>query len=594
MTVSLISLLEKYLSLVLAAGIFVVYLFTMHPTVYWGDGIELTAASHVLGVAHPTGYPLFMLLGKIFQIIPLGVVGWRMNLLSVVSATWLVVVVFQMGVLIYAKVSPALAENERLLKFTSLSVALIVAFAKGIWYPAGLTEVYLLNAAGIMTIVWLALLASEKKSRFCYPALALLCGLFMGNQMLAACAVIGLFAAIVFDCLTDKQSPVSKKRQPVLRPFEERLKLLIKPLLQCTLAGLLGLMIYAYMPVRASASPPMNWGNPSSVENFVWSVRGGDFRNQRLLMARPGMPFTIKSWIPFSMWRMKHIMNWISTGELFDPEAYDPTNINIIGAIYILLGLIGVVFLFKKFALAFCVIASVVLLNLVLVFLYNISDIEGYLMPLFCFIVLSGFSAVFAGIERLVKSQGSEFRVFFYFLAILPLSMFLSGFSYSSHRADEFAGERDVHAYAVENYSREVLGQIELNSLIVTQGDNDIYPMWYAQVVENRRLDATVVGSNFLVKQPWYASYFSDDYPVEFYFFKKLPLGKMAFLNPLRDNFLLPNLAERDVYLTWMDPDLGLQSDRNRLKSMNYPQVQDAPEWKYFSAYQNLYHLKNP
>ncbi|MFH0795188.1 MAG: DUF2723 domain-containing protein, partial [bacterium] len=48
------------------------YWRTLCPTIYWGDGIELTAVAHVLGTPHPTGYPLFTLLAKLFQQLPIG------------------------------------------------------------------------------------------------------------------------------------------------------------------------------------------------------------------------------------------------------------------------------------------------------------------------------------------------------------------------------------------------------------------------------------------------------------------------------------------------------------------------------------------
>ena len=45
---------------------FIIYLRTMAPTIYWGDGIEFSTVCATGGVAHPTGYPLFTLLGMAF------------------------------------------------------------------------------------------------------------------------------------------------------------------------------------------------------------------------------------------------------------------------------------------------------------------------------------------------------------------------------------------------------------------------------------------------------------------------------------------------------------------------------------------------
>ncbi|HKQ61790.1 MAG TPA: DUF2723 domain-containing protein, partial [Candidatus Polarisedimenticolaceae bacterium] len=58
------------------------FLATSPPTVYFGDGGELIAAAHALGVAHPPGYPLYVVLGHAFLGLPWGEAAWRMNLLS--------------------------------------------------------------------------------------------------------------------------------------------------------------------------------------------------------------------------------------------------------------------------------------------------------------------------------------------------------------------------------------------------------------------------------------------------------------------------------------------------------------------------------
>ena len=49
---------------------FVVYLRTLAPTVGFIDSGELAAVACTLGIAHPTGYPLFTLLGWMFSRLP--------------------------------------------------------------------------------------------------------------------------------------------------------------------------------------------------------------------------------------------------------------------------------------------------------------------------------------------------------------------------------------------------------------------------------------------------------------------------------------------------------------------------------------------
>jgi hypothetical protein len=68
-----------------------VYLLTLCPTVAGGDSGELIAAAFEPGIAHPPGYPLYVLGGKLFTLLPWGTVAWRVNLFSAICDTGAVV-----------------------------------------------------------------------------------------------------------------------------------------------------------------------------------------------------------------------------------------------------------------------------------------------------------------------------------------------------------------------------------------------------------------------------------------------------------------------------------------------------------------------
>src|SRR5512142_2000566 len=61
---------------------FAIYLLTLAPTVYTFDSAEFATGAYVLGIIHPTGYPLYLVLAKLFTFIPVGDVAYRVNLLS--------------------------------------------------------------------------------------------------------------------------------------------------------------------------------------------------------------------------------------------------------------------------------------------------------------------------------------------------------------------------------------------------------------------------------------------------------------------------------------------------------------------------------
>ena len=63
---------------------FLVYLKTLAPTVSFIDSGELAAVACTLGVAHPTGYPLFTLLGWVFSELP--ILGEEIVRLNVMAA----------------------------------------------------------------------------------------------------------------------------------------------------------------------------------------------------------------------------------------------------------------------------------------------------------------------------------------------------------------------------------------------------------------------------------------------------------------------------------------------------------------------------
>src|SRR5438552_16007378 len=78
----------KYAPAALGVGVFLcaaaLYVRTLAPSVMPGDYAEFQMCAAVLGVPHPTGYPLYVLLGKLFTLLPAGDVAYRVNLSSAI------------------------------------------------------------------------------------------------------------------------------------------------------------------------------------------------------------------------------------------------------------------------------------------------------------------------------------------------------------------------------------------------------------------------------------------------------------------------------------------------------------------------------
>jgi len=79
----MINFLKKVYGLLAGIIVFILYLSTMAPTVTQLDAGELATAQTLLGIAHPTGYPLFTMLGHLFLLLPLPFsIIYRANLLA--------------------------------------------------------------------------------------------------------------------------------------------------------------------------------------------------------------------------------------------------------------------------------------------------------------------------------------------------------------------------------------------------------------------------------------------------------------------------------------------------------------------------------
>ena len=85
----------RWFDLVLAAGVLGLYLLTLGTHVGRADTFEFQVVAPQLGIAHPTGYPLFVLIGKIFSLLPLGSMAFRVNLASAIFATAAVMVIYR-------------------------------------------------------------------------------------------------------------------------------------------------------------------------------------------------------------------------------------------------------------------------------------------------------------------------------------------------------------------------------------------------------------------------------------------------------------------------------------------------------------------
>jgi len=219
----------------------VVYASTAAPAVGLIDSGELSAGCYLLNVLHPTGYPLYTLLGRLASMIPLGSVANRLTGLSaVLSAS---------GVGLFVWLCRRLGFSA----WAAAGAGLVLAFSVPVWSVSTDAEVHALTLV-LSVLVWLGVL--EAGQRRGLLLVAYLAGLALTNHMSVVSVVVG--AGLAVSLVMGRELP---RRLPVV-----------------VLLILLGLSPYLFLPLRARAGPVMAWGNPVNLERFWWHVTGRQYQ----------------------------------------------------------------------------------------------------------------------------------------------------------------------------------------------------------------------------------------------------------------------------------------------------------------------------
>ena len=231
-----------------------VYLMTMSRTVGRADTFEFQVVAPQLGIAHPTGYPLYLLLGKLWTVlIPMGSVAWRLNLGTTVYGLLAASCLYLFAV--------------RLVR-DSLS-ALLGAVALGLtytfWSQAIEAEVYTLHALCICAALWLmceivneqprAADAGPAVGNWKLPLLAFVIGLGLTNHLTTMILLLPLLFLLPLIYVRNRGAPAA----------------ILRSLPLAAVAFLLPLALYAYLPIRWAA---VN-GEAMGLDRFVdWVVAG--------------------------------------------------------------------------------------------------------------------------------------------------------------------------------------------------------------------------------------------------------------------------------------------------------------------------------
>ncbi len=481
--------LRKYYPFfILLTGI-IIFIKTTAPDVTTGDSGELLASAYCLGIGHPPGYPLYLILAKLFYFIsyiltPLiwicGIkitdqFAYRVNLLSGVLTTLSMVIFYYFikTILekIYFKKQPLSGRKTKrkqtenslnpAYKYSpeiSLISSLILGGTNLIWSQSTNAEVYTLNMFFLILNFFILTKFGITKEIKYLKLFALLYGLNIVAHQTSL-----IFAPIFGGWIIYNYPEILKKT---------------KLILTMSLLFILGLSIYFYMPIRSKAHPPLDWGNTSDLKNFINHI----FRRQYGELVRKPQTETILQA------KRSPIMYLKQLAEVFK-ILYK--NLTLPISIIVLLGLYELYKnkKIKKFFLFFIISSLFYILVITYITNFKLAKLSIYVNEIFYIPILFLFLLFlpFGIFNILSQTSISALKYFF----ILPLLIY--GINY--HLNDEHKN------YIISEYTKNILSTVEMRSRIFVMGDNTTFPLAYYYYVKNLRQDLLLIGEYGFVFQ---------------------------------------------------------------------------------------------
>ena len=438
---------EKYYYLISTVTVFIVYNFTLAPSVIQIDSGELASVQKLLGIAHPTGYPLFTMLGYFFLQLPI-------FSSDIFQANFLAAIYCSISVGLFSKflfeiflISKVNSLPETTIKLIIISSSIVLGLSTTFWFQSTSVEVYSLHLVLIISTLFLFVKAFRNDDAKFWYLFAYFFGISLSNHMTS----ILIIPAAVY--LYFKKNSFNKNSFL----FGARLALI---------TAISAMIVYLYLPIRAMQEPILNWGNPIDFERFWRHFTGAQYQ----------------VWIFSSLEASKKQLSYFIqnlTNEFFS-------------IIYLPI-IFGIVSLFKisKTVLFFTLLLtfSTILYSIN----YDIVDIDSYfLLTYISFIVF-----FFFGIIRILEfSKNPTINVIL--MTIILIIFPALQLTMNHDKVDQSDN------FIFEDYTKASLNSLPANSILFSyQWDYLISPSYYFQFVENYRRDVTIVDKE-LLRRSWY------------------------------------------------------------------------------------------
>ena len=421
---------------------FAVYLRTLCPTVYVVGSGELTTAVRFLGIAHPTGYPLYTLLAHVLSsFLPFQSVAYRLNVISALLASASVALLYYLGRTLFRS------------ELVAFSVGLLFAFSSTFWSQAVIAEVYTFNVLLLVSLLLTLTRWRAGGDRKRFHLFAFLYGLALAHHLTAL-----LWAPGIALFVWGGRRHIGGRRG----------------MLPAVLLFLLGISLYLYLPVRWAAGPRFAWNAIEGPRDLLFHITGREYGDR--MFAFP--------------WRLV-LNNVVRYGRLLSAQ-FGPL-------LWTMIPVGMVVSFVRNRSLSLFLLLSF-LVGVLFAVNYDINDIEVFYIPSFLIAAIwmgYGLRWILNGVQRISRqrgkgageqgSRGARLRssaplLLCGFMVLLPLLPLISHF----HRNDRSRNE------IARRYGEDILRDLEPNAVLLTKGDDASFILLYLQQVEGMRPDVSV------------------------------------------------------------------------------------------------------
>lgn len=445
-----------------------IYLLTLAPSVTFFDSGEFITAIHSLGTAHSPGYPFFVNYAKPFTWLPFGSIAFRVNIATAVSAA---AACYGTYLLVLTMLADGGASGRGTPRYVAqgcaLAAALAFAFSARLWLQSNHDKPYPLVAFIVAVVFWCLLRfrarygEGEECPHYVYLG-AFLCGLATGAHQTIV-LMLPAFAWLI----------VSRNWRLLGR---------VKEFIIAVAFGLFGFAIQLHMPIRALQNPLLNWGDPRTLDQFLWNLLRKGYPSE------PPVRDLALLWNQICAFNIPREFTWVGLGLL-------------------VMGL--AVSLRRQRDEVIAYLFGVCISLLVIVGYFNAQPdliflTEEFFTPLYLLSAVFIGVGLFALLRRALdgvpvdKLTSVPVKVLVGLL-VLMLPTTICALNYY---------ENDQHDnYVAFDYASNTFRSLPQGSVLFTWGDSGAFPLWYLQGVERLREDLDLLHTPHLVFD-WYLDAF--------------------------------------------------------------------------------------